>query len=99
MLKCGNRETVNIFVFAGFGGSASVALMYVNVLVNGLQGFFLFLLYCVNSRIVRRLILRKTFVGILKRPSGGATSMSAAVGMTSYPSQNGNGATATSVAG
>jgi len=47
----------NLFVFPVVIGisdyRASVAFMYVNTVVNGLQGFGIFLIYCVISREIR----------------------------------------------
>nr|CAB3220059.1 adhesion G-protein coupled receptor D1-like [Phallusia mammillata] len=74
----------------GFGENPSIILIYANAVVNGLQGLFLFLLYCINSRVVRKLIMRKTIAGALSRPSGAATSVSAGTAMTSSQFRNGS---------
>uniref|UniRef100_H2ZHB9 G-protein coupled receptors family 2 profile 2 domain-containing protein n=1 Tax=Ciona savignyi TaxID=51511 RepID=H2ZHB9_CIOSA len=74
-----------ISIFVGVGPhSSSVPLLYLNVVINGLQGLLLFLLYCVNSGEVRRLIINR-----LKRgPLHSQTSVGSNNATTSSSVQN-----------
>ncbi|XP_078482361.1 adhesion G-protein coupled receptor F1-like [Ciona intestinalis] len=64
---------------------ASVAFMYLNVILNGLQGVFLMLIYCVLGSDVRKAWLRKISC-VLRTEVGSSTETSGGVVVTAQTS-------------